>query len=207
MIKSVWAIFQSGLEQLQALLGLERSLDDVNSGQMALRAVLIYILALALVRIGSKRFLSHATAFDVVVGIMLGSILSRAINGSAPFLPTILASGALVGLHWGFAALAASTSFFGPLVKGNPRLLIKDGHVQDAEMRAANLTASDLDEALRLQSHQEDPSKIKRAYLERNGSISVIPYEQEARILDVATEHGVSTMRIRMAPSASLSDP
>jgi uncharacterized membrane protein YcaP (DUF421 family) len=169
--------------------------------------VLIYILALALVRIGSKRFLSHATAFDVVVGIMLGSILSRAINGSAPFLPTILASGALVGLHWGFAALAASTSFFGPLVKGNPRLLIKDGHVQDAEMRAANLTASDLDEALRLQSHQEDPSKIKRAYLERNGSISVIPYEQEARILDVATEQGVSTMRIRMAPSAALSDP
>lgn len=207
MIKSVWAIFQSGLEQLQALLGLERSLDDVNSGQMALRAVLIYILALALVRIGSKRFLSHATAFDVVVGIMLGSILSRAINGSAPFLPTILASGALVGLHWGFAALAASTSFFGPLVKGNPRLLIKDGHVQDAEMRAANLTASDLDEALRLQSHQEDPSKIKRAYLERNGSISVIPYEQEARILDVATEQGVSTIRIRMAPSAALSDP
>src|SRR5689334_17369832 len=151
---------------------------------MALRAILVYALALLLVRIGSRRFLSQATAFDVIVAIMFGSILSRAINGSAPFFPTIVASGALVGLHWVFAVLAARISFFGPLVKGEPRLLIKDGQVQEKEMRQAKLSVNDLKQALRLRFRQEDLSGVKRAYLERNGSISIIPFEKEPRILD-----------------------
>ena len=197
MIESLWAVLQSALEQLQLLLGLESDLENVNSSQMALRAMLVYVLALLLVRIGSKRFLSQATAFDVVVAIMLGSILSRAINGSAPLIPTILGAGALVGLHWVFAALAARTSFFGPLVKGEPRLLIKDGQVQEEEMRRAKLSDHDLEQALRLQS-RTDRSKIKCAYLERNGSISIIPFEDETRVLDVATEQGVQTIRIKL---------
>jgi len=198
VIESLWAMLQSGWGHFQLLLGLGRDLETVNSGQMALRAILIYVLALLLVRIGSKRILGQATAFDVIVAIMLGSVLSRAINGSAPFVPTILASGALVGLHWVFAALAYHTSFFGPLVKGEPRLLIKDGKVQVEGMRAAKLSDNDLEQALRLHSRQQDPSKIKRAYLERNGSISIIPFEKEPRILDVATEEGTQIIRIKL---------
>jgi uncharacterized membrane protein YcaP (DUF421 family) len=198
VIESLRTVLHSALEQLQALLGLERNLEGVNSGQMALRAILIYALALLLVRIGSKRFLGQATAFDVIVAIMLGSILSRAINGSAPFIPTILASAALVGLHGVLAGLAVRTSFFGPLVKGEPRLLIQDGKVQEDEMRVAKLSDHDLEQALRLQARQEDPSRIKRAYLERNGSISIIPFEEEPRIFEVAAEQGTQTIRIKL---------
>ena len=57
---------------------------------------------------------------------------------------------------------------------------------------------SELEQALRLQSRQEDPSQIKRAYLERNGSISVIPFETEPRVLDVAADQGVQTIRIKL---------
>jgi uncharacterized membrane protein YcaP (DUF421 family) len=198
VIKSLWAMLQFSWEQIERLLGLERGLENVNSGQMVLRAVVIYAFALLLIRVASKRFLSKATAFDVIVGIMLGSILSGAINGSAPFIPTILAGATLLGVHSLFAALAYGTSFFGPLVKGEPRLLIKDGQMQEAEMRAAKISEHDLEQALRLQSRQTDPSKIKRAYLERNGSISVIPFEKEPRILDVTDEQGTPTIRIKL---------
>ena len=190
-------MLQSALEQLQSFFGFDRSLEDVNSFQMALRALLIYVLALSLVRIGSKRFLSQATAFDIIVAIMLGSILSRAINGSAPLLPTLLASGALVALHWVFAVLAYNTSFFGPLVKGEPRLLIKDGTVQEDQMRAAKLSEHDLEQALRAHSLQ-DPSRVRRAYLERDGSISIVPLAKEPRILEVAAEEGTHTIRIKL---------
>jgi hypothetical protein len=43
---------------------------------------------------------------------MLGSIMSRAINGSAPLVPTLLAGAVLLGLHWLFALLAVHTSWF-----------------------------------------------------------------------------------------------
>jgi uncharacterized membrane protein YcaP (DUF421 family) len=190
-------VLQSIRENAEHLLGLKRDIEDINSGQMALRAILIYTLALVLVRIASKRFLSQATAFDVIVAIMIGSILSRAINGSAPMLPTIMAAGALVGLHWVFASLALDTSF-GSVFKGEPRLLIKDGQVQHEAMRQARLSSADLDQALRLQSKQTDPSQIRRAYLERNGSISVIPYPREPQVLDVSVEEGVQNIRIKL---------
>lgn len=191
MLVAVW-------DQLQTYLGVGRESADLNSAEVAIRTVIVYLVSLALVRVASRRFLSQATAFDVIVGIMLGSIMSRAINGSALFLPTIVAGLVLVGLHWLFAFIAFHTSVFGPVVKGEPVLLIEDGEVQEEGMRFANLTPRDLNEALRLQSGDTDPKKIKRAYLERNGSISVVPYERETRILDVSVKDGVQTIRIKV---------
>ncbi len=49
-------------EQIDAFLGYTRDVGDVNAIQMALRMLLIYAIMLALIRLGSKRFLSEATA-------------------------------------------------------------------------------------------------------------------------------------------------
>ncbi len=185
-------------DQLQAWLGLGRDVADVNAGQMALRTILIYAATLLLIRLGSKRFLSEATAFDVIVGIMLGSVMSRAINSSAPLVPTLAAGAAFVGLHWLLSTLAFHTDRFGTLVKGAPVLLIKDGQVQQRGVREAGLSDRDLREALRLQAQETDPAKIKLAYLERNGSVSAILREQEPRILEVSVADGVQTVRIEL---------
>ena len=64
--------------------------------------------------------LSQASAFDVVVAIMLGSVMSSAINGSAPLVPTVVAGAVFLGLHWLLGAAAARTSRFGSIVKGDP---------------------------------------------------------------------------------------
>jgi uncharacterized membrane protein YcaP (DUF421 family) len=190
-------MMQSIVNEAQLLLGLGLDIGDVSSVQMALRAIAIYAVMLVLVRLASKRFLSKASAFDVIVAIMLGSIMSRAINGSAPFLPTIMASAALLALHWLFATLAAHTPF-GTLVKGEPRLLIKDGEIQEGGLREAKLSANDLKQALRLQVGDPDPSRIKRAYMERNGKISIVPFKTEPKILDVSVEDGVKSIRIKL---------
>lgn len=184
-------------EQIQAFLGYQRDVGDVTALQMALRTLVIYAVTLILIRLGSKRFLSQATAFDVIVGIMLGSVMSRAVNGSARLLPTLAAGAALVGLHWLLAWLASRTRF-GSAVKGEPVLLIKDGQIQQQGMWETGMSTNDLEQALRLQAQATDPAKIKRAYLERNGSISVIPRPSDPRILDVAIADGVQTVRIEL---------
>ena len=191
MLQSVW-------EQFQALLGIGSGSSDVTALQMAVRTIVIYSFTLAIVRLGSKRFLSQATAFDTVVGIMLGSIMSRAIDGSAPLFLTMLAGTALVGMHWLMAALALRFSWFGTLVKGNSILLIEDGKVNQQGMKSARLSEHDLKQALRMQNDHTDPANIKKAYLERSGSISVIPFRQEPRVLDVSVKDGVQTVRIEL---------
>lgn len=132
--------------------------------------------ALLLVRLASRRLLAKASAFDVIVAIMVGSILSRAINGSAPLLPTLAAGAVLLAMQWLFAAIAVRTDWLGPLVKGDAVLLIKNGEIQEKALHECGLTRKDLTEALRLEIRDEDPAKVRRAYLERNGKISVVPY-------------------------------
>jgi uncharacterized membrane protein YcaP (DUF421 family) len=185
-------------DPVQALLGLERDVADVNAAQMALRAVIVYGVTLAIVRLGSKRLLSKATAFDFIVAIMLGSVMSRAINGSAPFVPTLVAGTLLLGIHWLFARLAFKTSWFGQIVKGQRVLLIKDGQVQPDGVRRAFITQDDLEQALRLRTNQSDPSSVERAYLERNGQISIVPYPPEPKVRNVSVEAGVQTVRIEL---------
>jgi uncharacterized membrane protein YcaP (DUF421 family) len=191
-------MLQTVRDQIQTLLGLGQDVGDVGAVQMALRTIVIYAFSLVIVRLGSKRFLSEATAFDVVVGIMLGSVMSRAINGSAPFFPTLLGGVALVGIHWLLGALAVHASWFGTLVKGSPVLLIKDGEIQREGMRRTGLSNNDLEQALRLRSNQTDPTQVQLAYLERNGGISVIPRKREPCIVDVSVVDGVQTVRIAL---------
>jgi uncharacterized membrane protein YcaP (DUF421 family) len=101
--------------------------------------------------------------------------MSRAITGSSPFLPTLAAATFLVALHWLLGVMAYHIDWFGPIVKGNPVLLIKDGSIQWQRMREASMTRQDLEESLRLNGSMTDPSKVRLSYLERNGDISVIP--------------------------------
>ena len=170
--------------------------DDILA--TTVRSLLVYGFALALVRLGSKRFLSKASAFDFVVAIMLGSILSRAVRPSGDLGPTLLSAALLVAVHWVLASLTSRLDWFGPLVKGRPTLLVKNGQPDRQAMRESGVSEQDLEQAIRLQARRTDASQVRLATLERDGSISVIPADRPPTVLDVQVEHGVQTVRIRL---------
>ena len=188
-MEEIWEIISQGL-------GLE--VDELALWHMAIRAVVVYVAALAMVRLGEKRFRGENTAFDLILGIILGSVVSRAVTGSAPFFPTLGAGFVLVGLHWLFSVLAFHSDRFGTLVKGSHRTLVKDGEILWDEMQASHITENDLLDALRTQANIADVGEVKEARLERGGSISVIPKESEAKVLEVNVADGVQTVRIQV---------
>lgn len=183
---------------LEILISPDADGFALNSLQMMLRAAIIYLVAIALVRMGNKRFMGRNTAFDLILGIILGSVLSRAITGQSPFFPTVAAGAVLMGVHWIMAATATRFSWFGPIIKGSPSLLIVDGKVDKKALRKSHIGEEDLQEALRRQGSVRRPDEIKVAYLERSGDISVVMKDEESRILDVKVEDGVQTIRIRL---------
>ena len=176
---------------VERALGPHASAGDLTTGQIALRAILVFLVWLVVVRLADRRLLGKYSAFDVVLAVMLGSVLSRAINGSAPFWGTLAAAAVLVALHWLLTFLSFRSHAFGHLVKGLPRTLIVDGRVYEDELRRNLITKHDLDEMLRLQGRITEPSKAKLAMLERNGQISAIP-------LDPSTpaDHGPTERRL-----------
>lgn len=173
MAETIWT-------QLQALLELTSDPPGPDAASMALRTVIVYAFTLAIVRLGSRRLLSKPSAFDVIVAIMVGSIMSRAINGGAPFVPTLAAGVILLLIHWAFAALAFRVHWISATVKGKRIPLVRDGKALREGLRRANITDDDLAEALRLQMHTDDVSRVAAAYMERSGDISVIPAGRSA---------------------------
>jgi uncharacterized membrane protein YcaP (DUF421 family) len=155
-------------------LGLELEGKDLTAVQMVLRAAIVFVVSIAMLKIGDKRFMGKSTAFDVFLGIVFGSTVSRAITGNAPFFPALAGGFTLVVFHWLFAAVAFRSHGFGKLVKGSDRVLVRDGEIQWDEMKRAHITEHDLEEALRSAGHRPDVKRVKAAHLERDGDISVI---------------------------------
>jgi len=185
-------------EMISSLFGFGLDSDELNPGQILARSLAIYIVTLIFVKLGSRRLFGKASLFDAIVAIMLGSIMSRGAIGASPLLQTITAAGALIATHWILASIALRFSKFGPLIKGDPVLLIKDGEIQKDEMKRSHISRHDLEEALRLAVNHEDPKKVKSAYLERNGKISVIPYTKEPRIIEATCDGGIHRIRISL---------
>jgi uncharacterized membrane protein YcaP (DUF421 family) len=157
-----------------ALLGPDGKATDLTMLQVSLRALFIFIIGLALVRIGDRRSLSEKTAFDAIFIVLIGSMLSRAINGTAPFFTTIAAGIVLMLIHRTCAFGACKSHAFGTLIKGRPVTLVRNGKMDRMEMRRALVSDHDLEEDLRLDAKTEDVAGIRIARLERSGDISFI---------------------------------
>jgi uncharacterized membrane protein YcaP (DUF421 family) len=169
---------QQFYDAIEPVLGLERDPKDLTLGQIALRAFIVFIVALIMVRLGDRRFLSKKTAFDAILGFILASMLARAVNGSAAFFSTLAGGFLLVGLHRLIALLSRHSHKFGTLVKGRSDLIIRNGAVQQSVMDKNDFTERDLLEDLRLNGRVENPDEVKTAYLERNGQVSVVPQKK-----------------------------
>ncbi len=159
------------MEFLHNLLGTDT--HDIQWWQMCLRAVLILLVGVALVRFSGKRAFSRSSALDIVVTIVLGSNLSRALTGNAPFFPVLIATTVLVVLYRILAQLSRSGGMFEFWIKGRQVALITGGQLEPQAMRSESLSKDDLYEALREQGI-DDPAKVRLSMLERGGQISVL---------------------------------
>ena len=166
-MNALWNFFET-------FLGLSVEPKDLTFVQISLRGIIVFLATLAMVRLGHKRSLSHKTPFDAVLLVILASVLSRAINGSAAFFATIGGGVVLVLLHRAFAHLAYYSHGFGILVKGKPDIIVRDGECDFPMMRRNHVSIHDLEEDMRLGAHIDDVSRVRLARVERSGDISFI---------------------------------
>jgi uncharacterized membrane protein YcaP (DUF421 family) len=179
---------------VQTIFGGDNAVPPFTWHQVAARAAVVYVVGLIIVRIGKNRMMGRNTALDIILGFILGSLLSRGITGHASMSGTAVACATLVGVHWIFTAIGYQSHTFGWLFKGNVDLLVQDGHIIERNMRHSHISLNDLMEEMRLQGI-EDLSEVKRAYKERNGQISIIR-EKKPEVVEVTVAGGVQTVRI-----------
>src|SRR2546423_956720 len=93
-------------ETIKEFLGLGLQPKDLSLVHISARGIIVFLAALAMVRLGSRRFMAKLSAFDAILTFILASMLARAVNGSAAFFPTLGGGFVLIGMHRLIAALA-----------------------------------------------------------------------------------------------------
>lgn len=170
---SVGGVLSTFAETVDRLLGLHEQAKDLGFSEMAARSLIVFCFAVVLARVADRRFMGRSACFDFMLGVILGSVLSRGINGQAAFFPTLGASALLVIFHRIVGTLTFHSHQFSRWVKGTARVLVVNGEVNHDEMRRNKITIDDLVENLRLNGNTSRVEDIAEARLERNGSISV----------------------------------
>jgi uncharacterized membrane protein YcaP (DUF421 family) len=148
---------------------------------MTVRAIVIFFVTLLLIRFTGMRVFGIKTAFDTCIIIMLGAVLSRAVVGASPFIPTIVASAALVITHKIIARLSVNNQRISHMVKGKPLSIYKDGVLNEKNMKRCALSFGDIMEEIRLILNNNSLENIDEIIMERTGEISVIEKKKTAK--------------------------
>lgn len=160
-----------GFDSIHDLIGRDGA--SIAWWQMTIRAAVVFLFGLVIVRLFGQRAFGRQTVLDVILAIVIGSNLSRTMTASAPLLPTLAASAGLVLIYWAFNHLAARWHRISWLVKGGVIQIAHDGHMDRKAMARAGISRGDLEEAMR-RSGIDSLDQVRSAYLERNGKISVL---------------------------------
>jgi uncharacterized membrane protein YcaP (DUF421 family) len=161
------------LQAISDALGLDLRAGELGFSHMTWRGLIVFVVAVVLTRVADRRFLGQNAGYDIILGVILGSVLSRGINGDAAFFPSLWVSTLLVLFHHVLCTAAHRSHGFARLVKGPPRVLIQDGVVDRDEMRRCKITDGELEENLRL-NNETSVANVEQARLEQNGKISVV---------------------------------
>lgn len=143
--------------------------------EFILRAVVVYIVVLGMVRLGGKRALGQITPFDVLLIVLLGNAVQNALLGTDTSLGGgLLLAATLILLNYGVGWLTTRSRRMERLIEGVPVVIARNGKLFDAVLRREQVTYADFDAAMR----QQDclgVSEVELALLETNGHITIIP--------------------------------
>jgi uncharacterized membrane protein YcaP (DUF421 family) len=147
---------------------------DLNALQMSSRGIVMFFIALILIRISGRRSFGVRTPLDNIITISLGAIMSRAVVGASQFVPVVVCCFVIVLLHRLFGWLIARSKRFGRFIEGDKIVLFENGRFLEDNMKKALVCQEDVMQGVRKSALMEDMSKINKVYMERNGEISSI---------------------------------
>jgi uncharacterized membrane protein YcaP (DUF421 family) len=143
-------------------------------GVVVLRTLVVYVVLLVLLRLAGKREIGQMTPFDLVVLLIISNAVQKAMVGTdASLTGGLLAAGCLVAVNWLVDRLGLQSAWFRRRLVGQPSLLVHDGALIEAHLRAEGVSADEVMQALREHGVQ-DLNDVKMAVLEVDGTISVV---------------------------------
>jgi uncharacterized membrane protein YcaP (DUF421 family) len=142
-------------------------------GWAALKAVLMFVVAVVGLRIGERRTLAQLGVYDFAVAVAVGALIARtATSTTTPFATGAVALVTLLLAHRGITLLRRH-HLLGPLVDAPPRVLIANGNPQHRELAKAGLTLEDVLALLRV-NNVTSIEDVQYMLYESRGALTIV---------------------------------
>ncbi len=142
-------------------------------GWTALKAFLLFTVAVIGLRLSERRILAEFNVFDFAVTVAVGAIIGRtATSSTTSFATGLVALVSLLVAHRLVAVLRRRGLLAG-LLDRRPLVLVAHGRMQAAALRSAGLTQRDVYRLLR-QAGQADLDAVQYVLYEELGGITIV---------------------------------
>lgn len=142
--------------------------------EFVLRALVVYVALLVMVRLSGKRSVGQFTPFDMILLILLGTAVQNSLIGKdVSLLGGLVLAGTLIAMNHVVGWVTARSRRIHGLVEGLAVKIIEDGVLDKDQLRKQGVSEMDLEEALR-RAGLEHVSEVRRGWLETDGHITLI---------------------------------
>src|SRR6266550_1385728 len=143
--------------------------------EIILRTAVVYVAVLFLLRVAGKRELGQMSPVDLVVILVIANAVQNAMTGGDnSLIGGIIAATTLVAVNTAFARIGHRVPYLQHLFESQPTPLVRRGKLIKRNLERENVEEDELLMAAR-EHGIEDMAGVESAYLERDGSISIIP--------------------------------
>jgi uncharacterized membrane protein YcaP (DUF421 family) len=148
-------------------------LEEMNPLGVALRVTLMYLYALALVRIAGKQTLGQLTGMDFVVTLVIGDLFDDVFWAEVPLAQGLVAFATIVLAHVLLTFATSRSLRLYRITTSSERLLVRNGRLVQEHLARERMRAEDVQSDLRTNG-EEHLREVEEAWLEPSGQVSVI---------------------------------
>jgi uncharacterized membrane protein YcaP (DUF421 family) len=143
--------------------------------EIILRTAVVYVVVLVLLRTAGKRELGQMSPVDLVVILVIANAVQNAMTGGDnSLIGGVIAATTLVAVNTAFSRVGHRVPYLQHLFESQPTPLVQRGKPIKRNLERENVEEDELMMAAR-EHGIEDLAGVESAYLERDGSISIIP--------------------------------
>jgi uncharacterized membrane protein YcaP (DUF421 family) len=142
--------------------------------ELIVRAVVVYVFLVVLIRITGRRQVGMMSPTDFILLLILSNAVQNSMNGGDNSLGAgLVLAAALIALNYAMSWLARRSKFIEQLLVGRPVFIVRDGRLDEHVLAKEKVTHHELMAALRA-AGCPNIEAARHVILETNGSISVI---------------------------------
>jgi len=163
-------------QDIQAMFDLQASWWE-----LPVRAAIIYVALLAMVRLSGRRTVGQFTPFDLLVVMLLSESVSAGLSGGEEsVIGGLLAAGTLVALNVAIAFATSRSAKIQVLLEGRAVLVGRNGEIFRDILKQHRIPLCDVEQALREADCGQ--AEMTCAFLEADGKISILKETSSASL-------------------------